>query len=254
MRCVHESKLHKRNCFITLTYRPENLPEGESLDKVHFQNFMKYLRRDHGAGIRFFMCGEYGEKNSRPHYHACLFNFDFDDKQLFKVSNGFRLYTSETLSQLWSHGFSTIGDVNFETAAYVARYVMKKVTGEQAEDHYSKVNLSTGEIISVVPEYTTMSRRPGIGKGYFDLYKDEIYNHDSVVVNGKEVQPPKFYDGLFEKYSPKKSLKIKALRKFRAELAKDNNTLFRLRVREIVKQSRISLLTRNYENGVDDGY
>jgi hypothetical protein len=78
VRCVHEASLHEKNCFITLTYSPENLPKDGSLDVSHFQKFMKRFRKRFGPGIRFFHCGEYGESLSRPHYHACIFGFDFE--------------------------------------------------------------------------------------------------------------------------------------------------------------------------------
>ena len=129
LRCSHEASMYDENCFITLTYREDALPPLGSLDKRHFQLFMKRLRKRYPKKtIRYFQCGEYGEKLSRPHYHACLFNHDFDDKKLFKVEGENRLYVSEKLTQLWPYGYSTVGAVTFESAAYVARYVTKKMT------------------------------------------------------------------------------------------------------------------------------
>ena len=138
IRCVHEASLHKRNCFVTLTYNDVNLPEDRGLHYKHFQDFMKRLRKKYGEGIRFYMCGEYGEQLGRPHFHACLFNHDFDDKKLWKTTDSnSKLYRSKELEELWPFGYSSVGDVNFESAAYVARYIMKKVNGEAAELHYS---------------------------------------------------------------------------------------------------------------------
>lgn len=137
LRCIHEARMHKQNCFITLTYNDENLPADKSLHYEDFQKFMKRLRRKFGEGVRFYMCGEYGENLGRPHFHACLFGVDFADKKLWRKSpSGAFLYRSATLEQLWPFGYSSIGDVTFETAAYVARYIMKKITGEAAELHY----------------------------------------------------------------------------------------------------------------------
>lgn len=138
VRCVHEASLHKRNCFITLTYNNDHLPEDRGLHYDHFQLFMKRLRKKYGEGIRFYMCGEYGEKLGRPHFHACLFNHDFSDKTPWKTTEtGFKLFRSKELEELWPYGYSSVGAVSFESAAYVARYIMKKVNGEAAEMHYT---------------------------------------------------------------------------------------------------------------------
>jgi len=246
VRCMHEAQLHKDNCFITLTFSPEALAERKnpmSVDVRDFQLFMKRLRKKYGEGIRFYHCGEYGEKSSRPHYHACLFGFDFADKRLWKITNGSRLYTSESLSELWSYGFSTIGDVTFESAAYVARYIMKKINGEQAENHY--YDRETGEVIN--PEYTTMSRRPGIGRGWLDKYVADVYPHDYVVVNGIKCKPPKYYDGVLSTDRPYEFDEIKNNRLTRAEKHVDNNTPDRLDVRERVSKARLKLLPKNLD-------
>ena len=125
LRCVHEASLHEQNCFITLTFNDENLLDNSGLKVSDFQNFMKRLRQKIAPRtVRFFHCGEYGEKFSRPHHHACLFGYDFPDKVLFRKTSSGNLYTSELLSSLWPFGFSTIAAVTFETAAYVARYVL----------------------------------------------------------------------------------------------------------------------------------
>lgn len=236
IRCVHEASLYDDNCFITLTYSDDHLPVDGSLNVEHFQKFMKRLRkRFPERKIRFFHCGEYGEENGRPHYHACIFNLDFEDKVHFKTDNGNRLYTSETLQTLWPFGFCPIGDLTFASAAYVARYIMKKVTGDDADQHYQGKK----------PEYVTMSRRPGIAKGWLEKYKTDIYPNDYVVVNGKKVGVPKYYDSLLEE-SELKALKTE--RKYKSYKYKDNNTLRRLFDRETVKLSQIKLLKRNFEN------
>lgn len=138
IRCVHESKLHKDNCFITLTYNDANLPSDKSLHYYDFQCFMKRLRKQYpGSKIRYYMCGEYGENFGRPHFHACIFGFNFDDLKLWKVQNKQKLYRSKKLEKLWDKGHSSVGTVTFESAAYVARYIMKKVTGDAAKNHYT---------------------------------------------------------------------------------------------------------------------
>lgn len=247
IRCAHEASLYDNNCFITLTYNNENLPENKSLNLKHFQDFMKRLRKKFGAKIRFFHCGEYGEKFQRPHYHACIFNFDFPDKKLFNEVRGNRLYTSETLQSLWTFGFSTIGSVTFESAAYVARYITKKITGKLAESHYETM-LPDGELIQRTPEYTTMSRRPGIAKEWFQKFSKDIYPDDFVIIRGKKLKPPKYYDTQYEIYAPEELEKIKHLRKNNGLKHKPNNTRDRLAVREFIQQEKFSRLKRSYEN------
>ena len=152
VRILHETKSHRENCFLTLTYDEEHCPRNLSLDYSEFQRFMKRLRKKfRGKRIRFYMCGEYGEQFARPHFHACIFGLDFEDKVLFSSSGGNKLWTSATLDALWPFGFSSIGEVTFESAAYVARYCLKKVNGDLAKDHYSMVDLETGEVYEKRP-------------------------------------------------------------------------------------------------------
>lgn len=248
IRCVHEASLHERNCFITLTYDNAHLPKSGSLELDAFQKFMKRLRKRFGDGIRFFHCGEYGEKFKRPHYHACLFNFDFEDRELWKQRDGVNLYISESLSELWPFGFSTIGDVTFESAAYVARYIMKKVTGDKAVEHYAELG-SFGEILAERrPEYVTMSRRPGIGKPWLEKFRSDVYPSDFVLMNGKKMRPPKYYDSIFELEDPEMCAKVKARRKSKAEEHSENNTPDRLAVREEIQLRKANQLVRGYEN------
>mgnify|MGYP001506359224 CR=1 FL=1 len=152
VRCVHESKLYDENCFLTLTYHNRFLPPDGSLCRSHLTKFFKRLRSRIDRPVRYFACGEYGEAFLRPHYHVILFNYNFDDKCLYK-SGKFPLYTSDMLTSLWPYGHSVVSGFSFESAAYTARYCVKKINGNDAADHYG----------SRVPEFNAMSRRPGIG-------------------------------------------------------------------------------------------
>lgn len=236
-----------RNAFITLTYNDANLPPSGSLHLPDFQNFMKRLRKKYGAGIRFYHCGEYGENTFRPHYHACLFNFDFPDKILFKTSNDNRLYTSEILSELWPLGHHLIGDVTFESAAYCARYIMKKVNGEPAKDHYVNIDPETGEVFELKPEYTTMSRRPGIGSTWLQKYESDVFPDDFVVLNGKKMRSPTYYSRQYEISSPDEFRKNRGARVRNAKKHADDNTPARLKVRETVQKARLKMLPRKLE-------
>jgi len=247
---MHEAALHEDNCFITLTFAPEHYPPNGSLDKSHFQKFMKRLRKKYPEKkIKYYMCGEYGDQNGRPHYHAILFNHDFPDRELYSVRKGIRLDTSDTLSKLWPFGFNTIGNVTFESAAYVARYVTKKITGEKAEQHYKSVNQETGEMKPIIPEYNAMSLKDAIGKNWFDQFKSEVYPRDYVIQRGQKMRPPKYYDGLYEREDEDGFRKLKNKR-VRGALQSDpeEQTTRRLQVKEKVTKLKLSQLIRGFEN------
>jgi len=242
VRIMHEASLHECNYFVTLTYRPECLPADLSLNKRHWQLFAKRLRKRVGP-FRLFHCGEYGETSGRPHYHACLFGIDFPDKVFYSESGGNRLYTSELLDSLWSHGDCKIGDLTFESAAYVARYVLKKVTGDAAEQHYSRCD-SFGEVYSVLPEYCTMSRRPGIGFDWFRKYGSEVFPSDEVISRGFSSRPPRYYDSLLEVSEPSVFDLVKRKRVSNLSTHAADLTPARLRVRETCAKARVSRFRR----------
>ncbi len=245
---MHEAQMHDQNCFITLTYDQEHIPGDGSLNLKHFQDFMKRFRKKIDPKIKFFHCGEYGEKLSRPHYHACIFNYDFPDREYYSEREGVQLDTSEMLFNLWEQkGFVTVGNVTFESAAYVARYIIKKITGNKAEDHYRNVDKITGEIKKPLKtEYTTMSRRPGIGNNWFKEFETDVYPDDFVVVRGKRMRPPKYYDSMYEIKNPEKHEILKNNR-IRKQLENKDGTPERLAVRETVKIAQISFLKRQIE-------
>lgn len=250
MRCVHESKLYENNSFITLTYSDEWLPPFGLLMPDHFTKFMKRLRKKFkSTKIRYFHCGEYGDRYGRPHFHACLFNCGFPDKRLFKTDNGINLYDSEILKRLWPLGFSSIGDVTFESAAYVARYVMKKINGDDAPNHYGHIDFDTGEFThSAYPkEYTTMSRKPGIGKRWIDEFMHDTYKDDTVILRGAKMRPSRYYDSQLESFDASRLLKIKSERKFKAMEFSDDQTPERLVVREKVQLAKLQFLKRSVE-------
>lgn len=203
VRCVHESKMHADNCFITLTYSDDFLPENGNLHYPHFQLFMRYLRRRFSdVKVRFYMCGEYGTTSGRAHYHACLFGVDFSDRVAFRQSDaGFMSYTSETLSSLWKFGDAWVGDLTFESAAYCSRYITTKLLGNAAKDVYH-VNRITGELFVRVPEFTKMSLKPGIGRPFYDRFRSDMFPHDRVVIRGAVSKPPRYYAKLYSKSHP----------------------------------------------------
>jgi len=242
IRCVHEASLYNENCFISLTYSDDFLPPAGTLVKKDFQDFMKRLRkRIFPRKVRFFHCGEYGENYGRPHYHACLFGYDFADKWQYKLSkSGLPLFRSPTLEALWRVGRCDIGTVTFESAAYVARYVMAKRTGTGAKSHYVSLDGATGELRPLVPEYITMSRRPGVGARWYEKFKTDVHSADSVVVRGRSMKPPRYYDGLHELEDPEGFAQV-ALERARSRRREDE-TPERLAVLEQVAMARSALM------------
>lgn len=236
MRCVHEASLYDNNCFLTLTYEDKQLPHGGTLVKAHHQKFIKRLRKKISPDkLRYYMCGEYGDETHRPHYHSLLFNYCPADKILVKDGTN-KLYQSPSLTETWGHGHVWIGDVTFESAAYVARYVVKKQYGPEAESHYESLDPYTGELCKIIPEYTQMSRRPGIGKGWLEQFHEEVYPEDEVVIRGKLVQPPKYYDAQLDEDT---LAEIKRVRKKKAMKYREDQTRERLEVREQVANGRV---------------
>jgi hypothetical protein len=252
---MHEAQMHTDNCFITLTYANEHVPKDMSLDYNHYQLFMKRLRkRFTGKTIRFYMAGEYGESFDRPHFHACLFGLDFPDKKIFKRTQiGSILYTSKILEELWPFGYSSIGDVNFESAAYVARYIMKKINGVTVNEnhevvdagaHYQYCDLETGELIQRKSEFNKMSLKPGIGQAWLDKFMSDVYTQDHVVVRGRKCRPPRFYDNKFKLKFPDQFDMIQFAREMDGRSRHEDNTLERLAVKEKVALAKLSLLKR----------
>ena len=234
--------MHDKSCFITLTFNEEELNKRDnpgSVDVRDFQLFMKRLRKKHKK-IRFFHCGEYGEQNNRPHYHALIFGYEFPDRYLWQTRNKQKYYRSEELEKLWPYGHVVIGEVTFTSCAYVARYIMKKQKGKNAEEHYH--NKETGEIIE--PEYCTMSRKPGIGYEWFKKYKTDVYPNDYCIINGKKIRPPRYYDNLLDESEYEE---LKALRKEKAPevYAEYDERMDRLFVQEAVKMEQLQRLVRN---------
>jgi hypothetical protein len=260
LRCMHEAKCHRKNVFLTLTYNDGNLPESNTLVKKHWQLFVKKLRRHIDRQcpknisltewrkfkkIKYYHAGEYGDEKGRPHYHAIMFNVDFEDKWLFKIRNGEQLYRSATLEKLWPYGYSTIGSVTFESAAYVARYCLKKKHGDQATMKYNVIDYSTGEIIGEkIPEYQTQSN--GIGLEWYKKYKSEVYTTDSCMHKGMHLKPPRYYDKKFEVDNPNEFQEIKDKREKEAEKNAHDNTPWRLKDKEMCSLAKIKRLKRRF--------
>lgn len=291
VRCMHEASLYWDNCWLTLTLNdeykdtrsnPYSLERGQ---KSEITRFLKRLRKKYGEGIRYFYCGEYGETcffcnkserdcyekgcanyypwRGRPHYHVCIFNHDFPNKRYYKSINGCPHYTSDDLDALWTDpvtglnmGYATISELTPDSAAYTARYSLKKITGDLAEQddpitqikHYQRIN-PDGVIIDLIPEYNNMSRGSkklgtgGIGKGWLDTFPSEVLDNDSVLFKSLRIKPPRYYDNKLALIDPYTLDENKQNRIDKAENCPDN-TPERLATREYIALQKAEKLHR----------
>ena len=177
----------------------------------------------------------------------------FSRQGLFKrSSSGDKLYTSKLLESLWPYGISSVGDVTFQSAAYIARYCVAKRTGDAAKSWYACDEFvdEHGEVRnSVTPEFNRMSLKPGIGSRWLEKFKTDVYPRDYVVVNGVKVKPPKYYDVLFEREDPGTFSEIVANRELQMDtLIKRDHLEYwpdRMNVKEQVHLARSNQLLRS---------
>lgn len=244
LRCVHEAQMHEHNTFITLTYKNE--PPDKSLHHSHFQQFMyRYRASLSPQTIRFFMCGEYGAQRSRPHYHALIFGHEFSDSYLHHMEHGKEVYTSPTLEKLWRRGFVTTGSVTFQSAAYVARYILKKQSGEQAAEHYSTSDEYGQHFPGLTPEYNRMSLRPGIGAKWWEKYHANNVMRGHCILPNKNPAPiPKYYQTLLGRTDPAGLLALKQKAKAH-HMSLPEDSLQRQTVKHQSKLLQIRKLKRN---------
>lgn len=241
VRVTHEAQSHRANCFLTLTYAPEHLPEKGSLEPEHLVRFIKRLRKRldrHQTTIRYYAVGEYGEKLERPHYHLLIFGWDFPDRYFWKYSkSGEPLYRSPELEALWTKGHSTIGETTWESAAYAARYTLKKINGERAVNHYK----------DKLPEFIRLSLKPGIGHNWIEKYWRDVYANDQVVIRKgneyKTYSPPRYYDKWLQENQPMVWEKVWRKRKMEVRNSEEKTSLD-LKLEERHKNHQIKRLKR----------
>lgn len=244
------------NWFVTLTYaNPSDMADlpRYGLDKLftadnamtlvpeHCTAFLKRLRDNHNRkvgrdydppmyfdaisnrerplGIRYFLAGEYGDRTLRPHYHLCMMNMPLDDlRQIGKNELGMPLYNSDLLTDAWGFGHVVVAPMSHATTAYCARYCMKKANGRDPLFY---------EDLKIKPEYTVMSRRPGIGYNYIRENALDIYEHDQIVLPASskdkphKVTPPRYFDLHAKEIDPLMVARAKSKRAERAEIMRN---------------------------------
>lgn len=244
-RMVHEAQLHKHNAFLTLTYNQKHLPLDGSLNPIEVTLFLKRLReRIYPKKISYFYCGEYGENYSRPHYHMALFGYDFseDRVQHRKCESGY-VYRSPLLEELWPFGYSEIGNLEYDSARYIAGYIQKKITGKNASSQY-EITLPSGEISQILPEFARMSKNPAIGLNWIKKYADDIYNYDCATVGGKKLKTPAYYDKFLQKHDPARYEQTKINREGSCIKTRDENEMIRQYEAKLVASENV---TRSFE-------
>lgn len=285
-RCMLEMQYHDEAWFVTLTYDQAHVPlswysdpatgeayQAMTLKKRDFQLFMKRLRKAYEPQkIRYFAAGEYGDKKMRPHYHAILFGLHLDDLEIYPDHVGdFPYYTSKKLQRIWDSGLDNFGvmcynddsskesitslatrgmvivaPVNWQTCAYVARYVVKKQKGPASAVY---------QMHNIEPPFSLMSRKPGIGRQYYDDHPN-LYDYQSINISteegGRKFRPPKYFDRLHLQDAPEDAERLRDFRRFAADQTKtaklsqtDNEYLEMLAVEERQQQAVLKSLERS---------
>ncbi|AYQ58137.1 putative VP4 [Microviridae sp.] len=223
-RIITEIPYHESAYFLTLTYDDAHLPINEYVDPetgvigsiatlvpqdvtlfvkrlrryVDYHSLYNFLPSGEPDKLMYFFAGEYGSQTRRPHYHAIIFGLRLDDLKLYKQSTqGNPYYNSEMLNRIWGKGYVVVADANWQSAAYVARYILKKQTGDNKEIY---------ERFNYAPEFTRMSLKPAIGRQFALDHMDELFKYDSVPVStpdgGRNIRPPKYFKKLMKDADP----------------------------------------------------
>ncbi|AXL15082.1 replication initiator protein [Microviridae sp.] len=289
-RIMHEMQTCKIGCFVTLTINEEQLirtgftrrekfqlEEGHEWRDVYYppnsvykrsiQLFMKRLRKATAIDVpnpdtgrtkkvyqkfRYVAAGEYGDKKGRPHYHIAILGLDFPDKYYWRTTpRGDKCYRSPALEKLWTYGQSEIGEITFQSAAYLARYTLKKSSDKRQYEQAYGYDPETGEILfdQLNPEFITMSK--GIGSDWWKKYKHDTDKDYLVIDYDKKVKIPRYYDKKREDDDPESLAKIKELREAKALELDATDTKRRKLARATVKQAQNTMLKRSLDHGTE---
>lgn len=217
VRITHEGQMHAQSAFITLTYADKHLPQHNSLNYDDIHRFWKRERqrlwREKKIKLRHYTVGEYGDKTTRPHYHACVFGYGYLENRII-IRDAPLLWTTAELEKAWGLGMVSVGALDFTTASYTASYITKKLRSKQ---QYVRVDEATGELIPLEQPRAFMS--DNLGKTWWDQFGRYLETNDWVIINGLKQKPPKAYDKWLLKKDEEKGRKIKEERK---RIAREN--------------------------------
>jgi len=245
VRMAHEAQMHDQAWFVTPTYDEEHVPKTGTLEMDDGSKFIRSIRKARkGEKISYYLAGEYGGQTKRPHYHIALFGLSLDDLETNGSTKKGAALRSPWLEKRWGKGFAPVSELTPASAAYVAGYVRKKeASKEEREAEWERYYSDTGEIISVTPETARMSNRPAIGKRWIEKYWREVYlAGDFVVMGGREVAPPLYYDTWLEENQPEVWRGIEASRK--EKLDPGEYTERRLQTKKVCMEARANLKRR----------
>lgn len=192
-KCVLHSSLYQQNSFLTLTYDEKKEGYHNDFNYPDIQKFKKRVRqfckRNYGKKIEIFNVHEYG-KNGKKHWHLILFGHDFSHdpkpnlaRTLFTVHGDHRIYTSLRLTQLWPHGFNTIGSVEIASAMYQTQYMEKDLINGNSRNSKK-----------------SHSKHAGIGKPYFLKNYAQILKLGYIPINGGKLPIPRSFIKIAHKH------------------------------------------------------
>ena len=256
---MHEASLHDENCFLTLTFDDDHIPNPPTIAKRDVQLFLKRLRKKIAPKqIRYYACGEYGEKVKmpgsdtlgRPHYHLLIFGWtppdavlQYEDEEL-----NIQRFTSELVESAWQKkGFCTSQQLTKETADYVARYAVKKIGGDLAKAHYTYIDPERYSIHQLEPEFGLQSSKPGIGRTWFDRYGESDCAKGYFHHNGVKQSVPKYYKKLLAAAGNKQYAEVVEQRRKAFDVTDDELSPRRLRTKERVREYRSNQLKKRRE-------
>lgn len=248
LRMMHEQRYHDETYFITLTYAPEYLPPDGNLRYKDLQNFMKRARHEFQSPsqpFKYFACGEYGDKNLRPHFHFASYSFRISDLRPLPNSKNGQYFISESLRDCWQYGHVVVAPLEWQSAAYIARYVTKKMHGGNMR-YLDTFDPLTGEVD--VYNHERASQSKGLGKSFYHQHFDEIWANDGCLFNRKYmVKPPRYYMKLLEDENPEWAAAVKESRRkevpdLRLDVERDRELLYIMDAKKFHMQT---LLSRN---------
>lgn len=204
-RCMLEARNTPFNYFITLTYNDDNVPlqsvvvpaTGQVIKipvllKRDYQLFLKSVRKASKAKFRFYLGGEYGDKNGRPHFHLLTFGLPLNDLIYFKRIGKTAYYRSPFLEKFWKKGFILVTPFAPSTAKYVANYTSKRRFRETPQNIQALINnvhslLSPSSALNflcradlIQREFNQASNRPGLARTSFEDFEDFYLDYDKL--------------------------------------------------------------------------
>lgn len=252
-RLLMELQCHDIAWFVTMMYDDEHVRTViyeddagsqvrlETLCKKDVQDFMKRLRYHFPKDkLRFYFTGEYGDQTFRPHIHGIIYGLHLDDVEqipgVYSVNHEPK-FLSTVFDAIWGHGSCELGTVTPESTSYVARYVMKKVKkGWKTEK----------EALGLEPEFGLMSRKPAIGRPYFDQNPhmfDYVSCHLPTAKGSVNIFPTRYFRDLIDSPETKAQRYVSGKIKRETKLSMtDLNYLDQLKTEEKTKENQIAIL------------